>query len=107
MDNIQVRPFDSSDRVAWGRLYRSYALAGGVRADGEQVDRVCNWILSASRATFCYVATAGPTAQELEHVGFVHWRPFEIPILGTEALYIDDLFVDPAHRGKGTAARLI
>lgn len=103
IDSVRVRPSDGSDREAWGELYRSYAASGGVAASDEQVDRVWSWIRSSSHATSCYIATVEQAGQ----VGFVHWRPFEIPIHGAEGLYVDDLFVAPEHRGSGVAARLV
>ena len=103
MDNAQIRLADGSDREAWGQLYRSYAASGGVVTSEEQADRVWGWILSSSRATSCYIAISA----EFGHVGFVHWRPFEIPIHGADGLYVDDLFVAAEHRGSGVAARLL
>ena len=39
-------------------------------------------------------------------VGLAHFRPFARPLSASTGMYLDDLFVDPEHRGSG-AARLL
>lgn len=100
---VDIRLANDSDRSAWTELYAAYAASGEVVADADQIDRVWGWLRSSRRAPCCFVAVIPGVGI----VGFAHWRPFEIPILGSESLYIDDLFVNPGHRGSGIARLLI
>lgn len=87
---------------AWRELFAPYCAAGGVNATDESLDRVWSWINDPSAQTTCLLAL---DAGQL--VGFVHFRAFERPITASTGLWIDDLYVDPAWRGRGIAGALI
>ncbi len=42
-----------------------------------------------------------------EILGFAHHRRFSSPYTGTTGLFLDDLFTDPAARGRGVGRALI
>ena len=42
-----------------------------------------------------------------EPVGLTHYRPFSRPLSASTGCFLDDLFVDPAHRGGRVSEQLI
>lgn len=99
---VTIRPPRPEDRAAWGRLYAGYADFYRVTQTEEMRDRVWSWLMSGSQGVSGRVAE---TPEGL--VGLAHFRAFARPLSATAGGFLDDLFVDPAHRGSGAAAALI
>jgi len=88
--------------LAWRGLFVAYCAGGGIDATGASISRVWSWITDPSAQTSCLVASLAEVP-----VGFAHFRVFERPITASTGLWIDDLYVDPAARGRGIAGALI
>jgi ribosomal protein S18 acetylase RimI-like enzyme len=99
---IRIRPAEPADEGTWRELFAAYCAVGGVDPAQDGTTRVWTWLHSHAAQSRCLLATI-----DGRPVGFVHFRPFERPILASTGLYLDDLYVDPSARGLGIATRLI
>lgn len=97
-----IRPPTQSDRPAWEVLYAGYAAFYAVAQTQEMRATVWGWIHDSAHSTNCLVAEHDGTL-----VGLAHYRPFARPLSASTGGFLDDLFVDPAARGSGTALALI
>ena len=95
-----ITPATPADRRAWQRLYLAYGEVAGQALSGEHLARVWSWILDPQAQTRCLLLREH---QRQEVVGLAHYRLFERPLAGSIGCWLDDLFVDPAQRGRGGA----
>lgn len=100
---IGVRAVTTSDAAEWRRLYRAYADFYNVPMTDDILDRTWAWLVDAANPLEGLIAQA----DDGELVGLAHYRPFPKPLLGQNAGFLDDLFVDPARRGHGIGRALI
>lgn len=101
-DTVTVRVLAAGDRPAWERLYRGYAAFYQVPMNDAVLDATWGWLMGAERRVEGLVAL-----QRGELVGLAHYRSFPEPLLGKELGFLDDLFVQPSHRGQGAGRQLI
>lgn len=99
---ITIRALASADSEQWHRLYAGYADFYRVEQTAEMRDTVLSWLLDPEHTSNGLVAEASDGTL----VGLAHYRPFTRPLSASTGMFLDDLFVDPAHRGGG-AARLM
>lgn len=99
----RVRPVIAADRSAWDRLYAAYAEFYAVAQTPEQREIVWGRLSDPEHEVSALIL-AGDDDQP---VGFAHYRPFARPLAASTGCYLDDLFVDPGHRGGGGARLLI
>jgi GNAT superfamily N-acetyltransferase len=90
-------------RDGWERLYAGYAAFYEVTQTPEMRATVWNWITDPAHEVKAFIAedTAG------RPIGLAHYRPFARPLSASTGGFLDDLFVDPAHRGARVADALI
>lgn len=100
---VSTAPLAPAQREAWGRLYGGYADFYGVAQTPEMRDRVWGWIHAPEHE----VQGLGALAEDGALIGLAHFRPFARPLSASTGGFLDDLFVDPAHRGSGAADALI
>jgi GNAT superfamily N-acetyltransferase len=101
-NGVVVRPIEPDDHDAWERLFHAYRTFYEYDEEQDVVDRVWGWIQDESHETGALVALV-----DGEVVGFAHHREFARPSSGKRGLYLDDLFTEPAARGKGVGRALI
>ena len=100
---VRIVPLAERHREAWERLYAGYAAFYKVAQTPEMRARVWGWIHDPAHEVEGLVAeTADGRA-----VGLAHFRPFARPLSATTGGFLDDLFVDPAMRGRRVADALI
>jgi GNAT superfamily N-acetyltransferase len=97
--DVVVRPVQQSDQTRWRELYQGYAEFYEV-AD-PQLDALWRMITEEGSVE-CFVAEVDGTVAGLAHV-----HEFVRPLDGGEGGYLDDLYVDPGHRGSGVGAALL
>jgi GNAT superfamily N-acetyltransferase len=97
-----VRP-EQRHRQEWDRLYRGYAEFYKVDQTPAMRDRVWSWLHDPAHTVKGFLAIADSGMP----VGLAHYRPFARPLMAATGGFLDDLFVDPAHRGGGVADALI
>ena len=90
------------DWPRWRQLYEGYASFYRVPMDDAIAGRLWSWIHDPAHVVEAFLArdeTGTP-------IGLAHFRAMPRPLGGNEIGFLDDLFVDPAHRG-GAVARLL
>jgi GNAT superfamily N-acetyltransferase len=97
--SVVVRPVTEPDRERWAELYRGYAAFYEVPP--PDLDRLWSRVTALGEIE-CLVAEL-----DGDVVGLVHVRAFARPLEGDWAGFLDDLFVDPAHRGSGAGEALL
>ncbi|MEP5731816.1 MAG: GNAT family N-acetyltransferase [Sulfitobacter sp.] len=101
---VIVRPVRAEDRAEWDVLYQGYATFYKVAQTPQMRDRVFGWLMDADHSSEGLVAQ---DASSGKLIGLTHYRPF-VSMLGANVSgFLDDLFVDAAARGSGTAQALI
>lgn len=97
-----VRQLVPADEARWRELFREYRAFYLLPESEEIVTRAWGWFMDPGH-------TSQALGAELdgELVGFAHHRPVVAPSLGMTARFLDDLFTDPAVRGRGVGRALI
>lgn len=97
-----VRAAEQRDLEAWKRLYTGYCTFYGRATSDEHLTKLWSWIHDSNQIT-CLVAVSTDGG---EPVGLAHMRTWVRPLRGVISGYLDDLFVDPDHRGSGVVDAL-
>ena len=107
MSAWKVRAVRTDEFDAWTRLYRGYADFYETPTSDEHQRQIWSWI-HHDRSIECIVAVPvdGDGAEIGEAQGLAHLREWVRPLRGVTAGYLDDLFVDPVHRGTGAVDAL-
>jgi GNAT superfamily N-acetyltransferase len=100
---IRIHPLAARHRADWERLYAGYADFYRVTQTPEMRQTVWSWIMDPAHEVKAFVAEDA----EGRAVGLAHYRPFARPLAASTGGYLDDLFVDPALRGRRVADALI
>ncbi|MCF4098083.1 GNAT family N-acetyltransferase [Maritalea mediterranea] len=103
MTTSKVRPLESDDKERWSELYAAYARFYNATQNGEMREQVWAWLMDESNELKGLVALD----KKDNVVGIAHYRPFLRPLAASKGAFLDDLFVDPSHRGSGAAEALI
>ena len=100
---MRVLPVEPRHREGWERLYAGYAEFYQVTQTAAMRETVWGWIMDPAHEVKALVAedAAG------QPIGLAHYRPFARPLSASTGGFLDDLFVDPAHRGARVADALI
>jgi GNAT superfamily N-acetyltransferase len=103
MTGFTVVPLAPRHRADWERLYAGYAAFYRVAQTDAMRERVWSWITDPAHEVKALVAEdADGTA-----IGLAHYREFARPLMAATGGFLDDLFVDPAQRGRRVADALI
>ncbi|MBL3700339.1 GNAT family N-acetyltransferase [Leucobacter luti] len=97
-----IRPLAPADEGRWRQLFRDYRAFYLLPESEEIVSRAWGWFMDPSHSSNALVAEL-----DGEILGFAHHRPVVAPSLGATARFLDDLFTDPAARGRGIGRALI
>ncbi len=92
-----VRPAVAADHAAWVRLFAAYAAFYEVAQTPEHRATVWGWITDPDHDVKALILTGN----DGQPVGFAHYRPFALPLAASTGCFLDDLFIDSAHRGGG------
>ncbi|TDQ63652.1 acetyltransferase (GNAT) family protein [Maritalea mobilis] len=103
MSTSNVRPLESEDKERWSELYAAYARFYNSTQNGEMREQVWTWLMDDANELKGLVALD----KKGNVVGIAHYRPFLRPLAASKGAFLDDLFVDPSHRGTGAAEALI
>ena len=97
-----IRKLERKDKKNWIKLYCGYAKFYKVAMNQEILDTVWEWIHNKNHAVnaICYEF-------EGKIIGIAHYRTMPRPIKGQYIGFLDDLFVDPEHRGKKIGEKII
>lgn len=98
---VTVSPARPEDHAKWRELFAGYAEFYAVELGDAEYEQAWSWIHDPARPTKCLIARDADGTP----VGLAHYRPEDSPLMGTRG-FLDDLFVDPAHRGGGVVDAL-
>lgn len=102
-----VRPAQPDDFSAWTRLYRGYAAFYETSTSDEHQRQIWSWIHDEGSVIALVAVPIDAEGNETgEAQGLAHLREWVRPLRGVVAGYLDDLFVDPDHRGSGAVDAL-
>lgn len=87
----------------WRRLYQGYAAFYGLSMDDRIAGRLWAWILDPAVEVEARLAED----ESGRAIGLAHFRRMARPLSASWAGFLDDLFVDPEHRGGRVGALLI
>jgi len=88
---------------AWFALYEPYASERGARPDRRIGGILWRWLLDGTYRVAGVIAVDN----RKEIVGFAHYRPYPNTLYGTEACWLDDIYVAPTHRDSDLTERLV
>ncbi len=100
--NTTIRMLDPADESRWRVLFRQYRTFYKLPESEDIVSRAWGWFMDPRHECKALVAEV-----DGEILGFAHHRRFSSPYTGTTGLFLDDLFTDPAARGRGVGRALI
>jgi GNAT superfamily N-acetyltransferase len=97
-----IRALKSEDRAQWERLWSGYLRFYRRHVPVELTNRTFERMVDENRQPYGLVAYDSDRL-----LGFVHYMFHPSTWSLTDICYLEDLFVDPAARGQGTARALI
>lgn len=100
---IEIRPLRAEDRDLWGPLWRAYLAFYRTERPPEIHDTSFARFVDPARADMlAWIALSEGRGAGLVHV-ILHAHGWQVE----PVTYLQDLYVDPAFRGRGLGARLI
>jgi len=102
-DGFRIGAIEPRHRAEWEALYIGYAEFYQTPQNAEMRARVWTWLHDPAHELEGLVceSTHGHA------VGLIHFRRFVRPLSAATGGFIDDLYVDQVHRGRGLGAALI
>lgn len=97
-----LRDATPRDEADWRRLWAGYLAFYGVDLPPGQTDRTWGWLMTPDHPLKLRVACEGD-----EMLGFALWQHHPSSWAMTDDLYLEDLFVSAAARGRGLGRALI
>ena len=97
-----IRDIHLKDKKQWEKLYKSYADFYKVEMNDKILQIVWKWLHNKSHEVNGLVYEVDGNI-----VGLAHYRRMPSPLRGQDIGFLDDLFVDPEHRGQRIGEKLI
>lgn len=97
-----IRPVTASDRAPWEALWQGYIRFYRQRLPAGITDATFSRLIDDAQQPHGLVAEDGGSL-----LGFVHYLFHRSSWTLTDVCYLEDLFVEPAARGRGTGRALI
>ena len=97
-----IREIQLKDKEQWGKLYKNYANFYKTEMNEKILQTVWNWLHDKSHEVEGLVYEVDGNI-----AGLAHYRRMPSPLRGQYIGFLDDLFVDPDHRGKGIGEKII
>tara|TARA_Y100001958_G_C21208667_1_gene534562 strand:+ start:703 stop:1134 length:432 start_codon:yes stop_codon:yes gene_type:complete len=97
-----IRPIKLEDKRDWENLYRAYAYFYKVDMSQEKLETVWNWLNDNDHVVFGLVYE-----ENSKVIALAHYRKMPSPLRGKYIGFLDDLFVDPEHRGKKIGEKIL
>jgi len=97
-----IREIQLKDKAQWEKLYRDYADFYKVEMNDKILQTVWKWLHNKNHEINGLVYEVNENI-----VGLAHYRRMVRPLKGQDIGFLDDLFVDPKHRGKGIGEKIL
>lgn len=101
----QVAQLQASDRDRWTLLWSQYLTFYETSLPSQVYENTWNRIIAESSGLRAFGARYSDGDAPL--VGIVHFFYYQSAWTTREVCYLQDLYVDPAHRGRGFGLQLI
>jgi ribosomal protein S18 acetylase RimI-like enzyme len=100
--HVKINEFD-----AWSQLFRGYCDFYSWPTSDEHQHHIWSWIHEKKCVEALVAVEVDDEQREIDIPrGLAHLREWVRPLRGTRGGYLDDLFVDPQHRGSGAVEAL-
>ncbi|HEV7308653.1 GNAT family N-acetyltransferase [Ensifer sp.] len=99
---LTIRAAESGDEAAWRQLWSGYVAFSGTELAEDIIDLTWNRLIDPSAPLFARLAILDGQA-----VGFSVCQEQLATFFRRPICYIEDLYVDPAARGRGVARAMI
>lgn len=99
----RVRDLAEGDLPAWRALFQAYGAFYETAFDDAHLDHVGKLLVRPGSGVSGFVAED----EDGRVIGFAHYRAHPDTFSSGSDWFLDDLFVDPAARGRGVATALI
>ena len=100
--NNSVREIQLKDKEQWQELYKGYANFYKVEMDDQILETVWSWLHDKN-----HVLNGIVYEIDKNIVALAHYRRMPRPLKGKDVGFLDDLFVEPIHRGKKIGEQLL
>ena len=97
-----IRPIKTEDKKDWEKLYRGYADFYKVEMSDEILTTVWTWLFDQNHEVNGLVYE-----ENSKVIALAHYRKMPSPLRGKYIGFLDDLFVDPEHRGKKIGEKIL
>ncbi len=101
-----IRAIEPRDKASWAALFSAYGVFYKTAFSEQIIDGVWAWLMDADHEVKALVAVE-QVAGRSEVVGFAIYRRLADTFRADVSWHLDDLYVQPEHRGAGVAAALI
>jgi len=98
-----IAPPTPSEKTGWRHLYNGYAEFYKVPMDDRIAGTVWGWLHDPAHVLTGLLARD----EDGKPIGLAHFREMPRPLAGRTGGFLDDLYVEPGHRGTGIADALI
>jgi len=103
MSGITIALLNAEDINDWRRLYDGYAEFYQVPMNDQIAATTWGWLLDRNHVMTGLIAKDGHGTA----IGLAHFRDMPSPLRGATVGFLDDLFVEPAARGSGSAKLML
>ena len=100
--NNSVRKIQLKDKEQWQELYKGYANFYKVEMNNQILETVWSWLHDKNHELNGIVYEIDGNI-----VALAHYRRMPRPLKGKDVGFLDDLFVEPIHRGKKIGEQLL
>jgi len=100
--NNSVRKIQLKDKEQWQELYKGYANFYKVEMNNQILETVWSWLHDKNHELNGIVYEIDENI-----VALAHYRRMPRPLKGKDVGFLDDLFVEPIHRGKKIGEQLL
>ena len=100
--NNSVREIQLKDKEQWQELYKGYANFYKVEMNNQILKTVWSWLHDRNHELNGIVYEIDENI-----VALAHYRRMPRPLKGQDIGFLDDLFVEPIHRGKKIGEKLL
>ena len=97
-----IREIQLKDKEQWEKLYKGYADFYKVEMNEKILQTVWNWLHDKNNEVKGLVYEV-----DRNIVGLAHYRRTPSPLRGQDIGFLDDLFVDPEHRGQRIGEKIL
>tara|TARA_B100000900_G_scaffold275376_1_gene235354 strand:- start:854 stop:1291 length:438 start_codon:yes stop_codon:yes gene_type:complete len=97
-----IRKIKVEDKIKWEFLYKGYADFYKVQMSDEILKTVWGWLHDKNHEVNGIVYEYKNTI-----IGIAHYRKMPSPLRGKYIGFLDDIYVEPNHRGKRIGKKII